>query len=63
MSELLNYPQIINQKIDYLPVRQAGIHNNPVEAGMLPSPKQWLHSSACPCSPCSLNLFSGQRPY
>jgi putative transposase len=37
----LNYPKIIDQKIDY-------IHNNPVEAGYVSEPEAWLYSSACP---------------
>ena len=40
-TELFN-PKVMNQKIDY-------IHNNPVEAGYVNSPENYLYSSACSC--------------
>jgi putative transposase len=36
----LNYPAIIDQKIEY-------IHSNPVEAGYVVDPSSWYYSSAC----------------
>lgn len=40
----LNYPGIVDQKIDY-------IHNNPVEAGYVIDASSWYYSSACVASP------------
>ncbi len=40
----LNYPEIIDQKIEY-------IHNNPVESGYVTNPDSWYYSSACGDSP------------
>ena len=40
----LNYPQIIDQKIEY-------IHNNPVAAGYVNDSASWYYSSACIQSP------------
>jgi len=37
---------VIDQKVDYLPDRQAGIHFNPVEAGFVNEPHHWKYSSA-----------------
>ena len=40
----LNYPSIVDQKIDY-------VHNNPVEAGYVVERGSWYYSSACVSSP------------
>ena len=34
------------QKLEYLPVRQAGIHYNPVKAGLCQYPEDYKYSSA-----------------
>jgi len=36
----------MDDTLEYLLVRQAGIHNNPVEAGIVLSPEEYLYSSA-----------------
>ncbi len=38
--------KFIEQKLDYLPVRQAGIHNNPVVSGIVANPEDYIYSSA-----------------
>ena len=43
----LNYPQIIDQKLDY-------IHYNPVEAGYVTEVSDWVYSSANPQQPLPL---------
>ena len=45
----LNYPEIIDQKMEY-------IHNNPVEAGYVIDPSSWYYSSACVQSPLKVLL-------
>ena len=39
---------VIQQKVDY-------IHNNPVRAGFVSEPHEWILSSANPCSPIKVN--------
>jgi len=34
------------EKLEYLPVRQAGIHNNPVHDLIVKKPEDYLYSSA-----------------
>jgi hypothetical protein len=36
----------LQQRVDYLSVRQADIHNNPVEAMFVDNARDWLYSSA-----------------
>ena len=42
----LSTNEMMNQRLEYLPVRQAGIHNNPVKAGFVTAPENWQWSSA-----------------
>lgn len=44
----LNTNEMMDQRLDYLPavlLWQAGIHNNPVEAGFVDNPSAWIWSS------------------
>jgi REP element-mobilizing transposase RayT len=43
---LLDSNKLIDQKLDYLPSWQAGIHNNPVSAGFVDEPEDYIYSSA-----------------
>lgn len=44
----LNYPEIIDQKVEY-------IHDNPVAAGYVILPEMWYYSSACVMSPVKVS--------
>ena len=37
---------ILKQKMEYLPVRQAGVHENPVRVGFVERAEYWMCSSA-----------------
>ena len=37
---------MIGNKLNYLPVRQAGIHNNPADAGIVDNAEDYVFSSA-----------------
>jgi putative transposase len=43
---LLDNNNMMQQRLDYLPRRQAGIHNNPVEASIADEPEHYIFSSA-----------------
>lgn len=38
--------EILQQKMEYLPGRQAGVHENPVRAGFVEKAEDWIYSSA-----------------
>ena len=38
--------KVIAEKINYLPIWQVGIHNNPVEEGLVYKPEDYVYSSA-----------------
>ena len=44
---LLNTPQLLQQKVDY-------VHQNPVRAGIVTEPESYVYSSACPESPLKM---------
>ena len=43
---LLFSNEVLQQKLDYLPARQAGVHMNPVVAEFVDEPEYYWYSSA-----------------